>query len=521
MSQQGSATPSVWPVSRLEPIELWLDRHWASVGIGIVAAGLALRLYFAHLWYLNPDEALDYFVAAQDQHTWLFWYRTAFHDPVHPPLFLWLLHVVVEFNRSQPAVRAISITAGALFPWFVMLWVRRFAGTAAGVCTLLILTFSPALIGLSTEVRDYSVAFLAVSISMCLLEKGLEDYSVRSLVWFHFFLYIAILSDYSIVWYVLAAGIYALVRLAKRRAPRAVWITWGSGQTLALGLYMFLYFTQVSRGIGKFETNPVDTFLRGAFLQPGENIALFAVRHTLGQFRFLFGNVPVAVAAAALFLWGVFMIQRRDSWRAVFIILPFVAACLGAVFHLLPYHGARHSAFLTIFSATAIGIALAALFRNRVLVILITALALVPPWEIGASDTLMTIPDRRHRLSQMQDAIQFLRTSVPSGSLVVTDQGTDLMLNFYMPSRDYSEADNPYRIRQLDGLQLVVMQTFRFADDRELQAALARVCHDFPGKEAVWVAAGGFGISVQNPAASDASFQQAIAIFRSSCLPGR
>ena len=79
----------------------------------------------------------------------------------HPPLFLLALKGVLHFGCSELAFRSIPVLAGILFPLFVMRWVRRRAGDAAGLCALLLLTFSPSLAGLSAEVRAYTLAFLA------------------------------------------------------------------------------------------------------------------------------------------------------------------------------------------------------------------------------------------------------------------------------------------------------------------------------------------------------------------------
>ena len=65
--------------------------------------------------------------------------------------------------------------AGTLFPVFVMLWVRRAARPESARPL-----FSPALIGLSAEVRSYTLALLFTSIALWLLDVALD----RSSVWY-------------------------------------------------------------------------------------------------------------------------------------------------------------------------------------------------------------------------------------------------------------------------------------------------------------------------------------------------
>src|SRR6185503_12669571 len=136
---------------------------------------------------------------------------------------------------------------------------------AAGLCALLLLTFSPTLIGLSTEVRTYALAFLFVSASLAALQLALDNGSVLWMVWFHLCLYLAILTDYSIVWFVGAAGVYALLSLWSRPARNEVRIAWAAGQAGALALYGFLLATAALRS----RTVVSQDWLRSGFPQAG------------------------------------------------------------------------------------------------------------------------------------------------------------------------------------------------------------------------------------------------------------
>src|SRR5262250_1039945 len=121
-----------------------------------------------------------------------------------------------------------------------MLWLRRFTSNAAALCAQLLLTFSPSLILLSAEVRAYTLAFLFLSISLLLLEDALDKGSRRRMIWFHVFLCLSILSEYCVVWFVGALGVYALLRLWKAHAAKSLAAVWALGQVLAVCLYLFL-----------------------------------------------------------------------------------------------------------------------------------------------------------------------------------------------------------------------------------------------------------------------------------------
>ena len=64
---------------------------------------------------------------------------------------------------------------------------------------------------------------------------------------FSAFLYLAILSHYSAVFFVLASGVYAVARFADSRYPRKLIAAWAMGQVGALAIYVFLYVTHVSK----------------------------------------------------------------------------------------------------------------------------------------------------------------------------------------------------------------------------------------------------------------------------------
>ena len=148
-----------------ERAENWLNAHTSLLAVAIVLCGLIWRLHRAASFYLNPDEAFSYVLAArQDWHGLWGFYQNAVKS-AHPPFLILVLRGVLRIGHSELALRLASVLAGASFPWLVMLWVRQLAGSAASLCALLLLTFSPTLIGLSAEVRPYALAFLFMSAS--------------------------------------------------------------------------------------------------------------------------------------------------------------------------------------------------------------------------------------------------------------------------------------------------------------------------------------------------------------------
>src|ERR1700733_10269534 len=205
-------------MGRLERVESFLNKHIRALGAVIAVCGFSIRIYYASKYYLNPDESMHYTIAAHPWHGLIGLYLNATRI-LHPPLLIALLQPVLLFGHSEVLLRLVPSICGALFPWFVMLWVQRISGNAAALCAQLLLTFSPALAGLSAEIRAYTLAFLFFALFLLFLEKSLDSGRLLSMIWASLFLYLAILSEYSVAWFMAAAGIYAILRLAKRPAP--------------------------------------------------------------------------------------------------------------------------------------------------------------------------------------------------------------------------------------------------------------------------------------------------------------
>jgi hypothetical protein len=454
-------------------------------------------------------------VAAYHPLSFADWYRAA-TQVAHPPLFVWLLHGVLRLGDSPPMVRSIGVTAGSVFPMIMMRWVRGFAGTAAATCTLLILSFSPMLIDLSAEVRAYTLALFFVAVCLNLLEPALDG-SVASMIWFHIFLFLAIMTELTVFWFLLAYSIYSVAVLAGNRARLRIWVTWGIGQGLALGLYVFLYFTIIVPWRDAARDSTVTGWLRSAFPQPGQNILAFALAGTFGQFEYLLGSKLAALLALIVFPIGLFLLWKRGGWRAILITVPFAACAAGAILHLFPYGATRHTALLGLFAATGMATALTSLVKDKIIPVLAAALVLIPLWRFTAEHDPLSIGEDRHLESQMLGAVDFLRHDVPPGSMIVTDSGTAYMLVYYfhavgdLPTFPFHTS--PYHVRRLERQQIIASREFSFESDEQLHSVLSTVRRDFHWEGPIWVAAGGFSIQITNPAGSAQSFQNAVAIF--------
>src|SRR5437868_2245808 len=130
------------------------QRASASAPLLLILVGLMVRLIGAYSRFLNADEAMHYLLAIQP--TLVGAYRASL-GTAHPPLLIILLHYWGMISHAEFFLRLPSVIAGTAAGWFLYAWLRDVADrTAALVATSLVL-FSPALIYISAEVRQYAL----------------------------------------------------------------------------------------------------------------------------------------------------------------------------------------------------------------------------------------------------------------------------------------------------------------------------------------------------------------------------
>src|SRR5690349_23409316 len=116
-------------------------------------AGFLARLVPAYQTFLNPDEALHLFLSDQAN------LRQAYEASLttaHPPLMIMFLSLWRHAGGSELLLRLPFVLAATAFCWLMFLWVREMTGRVAAVYALALLAFSPSLISLAAEIRQYA-----------------------------------------------------------------------------------------------------------------------------------------------------------------------------------------------------------------------------------------------------------------------------------------------------------------------------------------------------------------------------
>ena len=218
--------------------EIWLDAHSDLVVLVALVLGFGLRLWAAWGVFLNPDEALHFFIA--NQSSWALAYQASL-TMAHPPLLILLLYAWRNIGTSELMLRLPAILAGTAFCWIFFKWLNRLFGKSVALTGLIFVSLLPPLVLLSAEVRQYEFLLLFIISAAYFLERALVENSAGFMLLSSAFTCLSMLSHYSSFLYAAALGVYSLWRIVSRKPAARVVMAWIGGQTLAVGLATVLY----------------------------------------------------------------------------------------------------------------------------------------------------------------------------------------------------------------------------------------------------------------------------------------
>jgi len=428
--------PSETNPKRDSVVEKWLGDNLTAIAFAVVLAALALRMFVATGTYLNPDEALHYILINQPS---AFLAYKASLTNAHPPLLYMVIYFWHFLGRSELMLRMPSVLAGAAFCWFVFKWIESLFGKAAGIISLMVVAFCPALVNISAEVRQYSPLLVCAAAALYFLEVAFQETSVRRMWCFSVALYLAILSHYSAVFLAGALGLYALVRIADSKPPRRFLVAWASGQAGALAIYGFLYVTHVSKIKSSIEAWD-QPFYGAQFHSQNVDLADFTTTQTSTIFYYLFQQPRVSQAMLLLFLAGVvFLFVRglspgRASSRhfAILLFLPFLAIWGAGVAGIYAYLGSRHTIVLAPFAIGAASFLLASAANHRLWISIPLAVVLMGASNVSGAPPQPYIARQDQQKALMLAAVKDMQQSIPPHHLILVDLQSSLLARYYL-----------------------------------------------------------------------------------------
>jgi hypothetical protein len=451
--QQADVRAGLFPADKHR---LWL--------VTLFVFGLLARLYFAGRLFLDPDEALHYWVSVRGS------LAAVYHatlSTAHPPLFIVFLYYWRALGHSELLLRLPGVIAGLAFCWIIYRWIARVANERIAQTALPLLLFTPSLIWLSAEVRQYWLLLLFIAIALYCFERAVAGQSVGWIAGFAIALDLALATHYSCLLFALIMGIYALIRLGSVRANRNLFLACALGQLSALievGIFFKTHITLLKRS--GLPQEIADTWLRKSIFHSGkDHVVSFLLRNTVRFFCYFLGNEVVGVLGLAAFVIGIFLVfrnsarlessgrggppdSRGDAGAPVtnlrlLLVLPFVIAALAALGGFYPYGGTRHDVFLAPFVILGISVALSyggdRLWIRTAIVVLVLAVANVFPSPAGPF-----IKPKDQSKSLMTSAMAALRNN-PPGTIVFTDYEGGLVLGYYLCDHEVVEPVPPYQ----------------------------------------------------------------------------
>jgi len=422
-------------------LENWLDAHSDLAASLLLVLGFVFRLRAAWGIFLNPDEALHFFIA--NQSSWALAYKASL-TMAHPPLLIFLLYAWRSFGTSELVLRLPSVLAGTAFCWFFFKWLSQLFGKSVALTGLTFASLLPPLVLLSAEVRQYELLLLFAISAAYFLEKALAANSAGFMLLSSAFICLSMLSHYSSFLFAAVLGIYALWRIVHRRIADKVVLAWVAGQTAALGLASFLYATHISRIKGtSMAEQAFDSWLRKSYFHsPDGSPLVFIVARSFSVFQYLLGQFVVGDVAALLFIAGMVFLLRKKVLLprseatalqlATLLILPFLINCAAGLLDVYPYGGTRHSVYLAIFAIPGISLCIAGILRERKFRCIAAA--------AGTALICFAFPSVRHpyiyRADQkrdlMEQAVRFVREQIPPSAPVFVDYESGILLGHYL-----------------------------------------------------------------------------------------
>lgn len=420
------------------------DRLSAAALFVLLGAGLLLRLRLAWMTFLNPDEALHYYLAQQPSLKLAY---QASLTTAHPPLMILFLHYWAALGRAELLLRLPFVVAGILFCWVMFLWVRKVANQCAAWFALALFAFSPPLISLSAEIRQYAFLLLFCSCCLYFLERALNESCVKDMGLSVLFLWLALLTHYSALIFAATVGVYVFISILRKIFPFAVIAAWLAGEVVAAGICAFLFESQISklRQMG-VPSEIAATWLRSSIFHSGEDHLLtFVWSKSLRLFRYFFSNGSVGMLGLLLFLLALVLLftrsRRGDSKDrrsarelGALLLLPFLITLGTAIGGIYPYGGTRHDVLLAMFALPGIAIGLDCIPLRLRLSNWFKAAFLACALLIGnffPSPTGPYIRPRNQPRELMRRAMQSLNSSPPNSVIFTDDQGS-MVLNYYL-----------------------------------------------------------------------------------------
>lgn len=493
------------------------SRRFSSiVAILIIGAGLASRMALLNVFSVDSDESMHFQVSKEP--SLLDAYRHSLMH-THPPLIFLFYHYWIRLGDSEVMLRIPSLVFGVSGLWLAYLWLRELTDEWAALGGVCLLTFSMPMMFVSVQMRGYTLFLLFALGSLYLRERFFATTAPKALVGSTLLLTLAMLTHYSAAWIILTLGILTLLRVAAGELRSQSVMCWILSQLWLLTVCGMLFLGHAAR----FSGSNIETEMWRYGEDPRFRTSLWTnVKLSVAKLvEFHMAHAAIAwpilaclVVAGAAFL---FLTTRKKAdssllglERGGLVLAPITIALLLLFLRIYPLGATRHSLWLLPFLSAGVAASLqACLHRSRRFWgLAFTAAFAIWAWNNGFN----AVRSVRAQITphQFETYVAVLRQTIPSNEIIVTDESTRNVLDYYLERETLNHGQLPGNERtkyhdrklgegfyeyQLGGYRVIAIPEMRFeaSNMRTNWAEIEKFLGD-RAREPVWIAYLGWGL---------------------------
>lgn len=446
--------------------KIWL------VAAGIILVGLVFRAKLLDAFFLDFDESM-HFQAAREPTLSGAWRASRMHT--HPPLAFLVYHYWMKLGDSELMLRfpALLFSVSALVLGFI--WLKELLGPRPALIGLAFMTFSMPMVHLGALMRGYTLLLTFVFAALYLQERFLRTHSNFALAGSGVCLALAMMTHYSTAWLMLVLGLFVTFRVISGTLPRRAVINWIILQFVLLGVCATMYFGHVRQFINSTaQTELWDFWLFDSSYDPVTTHPVYlSLMRTLEYIKYVSGAWWMLIVGMVL-LGSLVMLRKgvRDTGskciafeRSMMVLLPLGIAMLLFHFRVYPVGHTRHSMWLIPFVVLGLSAATLPLLRRpgfgRVAIVTLVislwvySYAYPNVWKLKTTQTP----------AMARETIALLMKTVPTGGLILTDDSTRNVLEYYLVGNSviYGEPlGGGYTEYKMAGYRVVTIPKFHF-----------------------------------------------------------
>lgn len=469
----------------------------------VITTSTYLRYTIIDKYHFDFDESVYHQVAKEKSVSEA--YRAS-RVNTHPPIIFIFYHYWVKLGHGIKHLRLPAMVFGSLALLAAFCWLKLLTddwSALAGVC---LLGYSWPMIEISIQMRGYSLWMLLLFTSLYAKEKALQT---KTTTWHMVYTIVtcsALMTHYATAWVVLVNIVADGLLIVQDKSTRFKWTV---DYLFISAVAWWFYIDHASTFRGTLLQREMWTNWRASI--PFHSDRIFMTKACLWKlFHFYFYisryfwpllllfSVVGVIHAFNKYCHRVISIQQMMSRLLCIILTPLLAVFL-CIVEVYTLGGSRHSLWILPSVCTAISETFQFIhlhWGRRVLGGVVVAWFLVWNWQIFE---ILSLPKFNRFLTQdMNMFVDALHTHIPEKSLILTDECTRHVLDYYLARETLNHGENlggGYFRYVMGGYEVIQIPRFHFyyTDLNKKIRELHRVLKPY-SLENIWIVYLGYDI---------------------------